>query len=211
MELLNWQNDKYCVYLIQNIINHKIYIGVSSNPVERWKKHQANSFLKEKRYKKVYLYCAMNNRIKDFIFNVIEVYDSKEEALENETSLIIYFKYIGAKLYNMNEGGIMPPSRKGKKASLETKNKMSEFQRGRIRHPFSKEAKAKMSKSHLGQIPSNKGKPAPNRKFSDAEIKEIRIEYSSGLTSHRKLAKKFNVTKSVIAGIINNIYYSYVK
>ena len=51
----------------------------------------------------------------------------------------------------------------------------------------------------------------PNRALTLEQAKEIREEYLTGKTSQRKLAKKYNVSKTTIADLLNGKYYNHSK
>lgn len=51
---------------------------------------------------------------------------------------------------------------------------------------------------------------SPHRKLSDEEVREIRMLYSVGDTTHRKLATEFNVHKSSITSILSGDHYSWL-
>ena len=51
----------------------------------------------------------------------------------------------------------------------------------------------------------------PNRALTLEQAEEIRKEYLTGKTSQRKLAKKYNVSKTTIADLLNGKYYNHSK
>lgn len=53
-----------------------------------------------------------------------------------------------------------------------------------------------------------KNKEASNRKLTEAQVAQIREEYFKENTSQRKLAKKYGICKTTIAGILNGKYYN---
>lgn len=92
------------VYIIQNIVDHTIYVGKANNPPKRWKQHKDN-YLK-KRYNTSHLYNAFDKYgIDMFSFQVLETYDTSKEALDAEEWWINYLQTIGARLYNLTRGG----------------------------------------------------------------------------------------------------------
>jgi len=160
---------KNIVYKISNKINNKIYFGVTQQDLKiRWQQHKCNS--NKKNY---YLYNAIKKYgFENFNIEVVFEANSKEEMLEKEIEFIFLYKTNNNLFgYNNSTGG--ESSRKGCKASEETKKKISEYQKKRTRKPHSQETKEKMreaalkNKSYLNLIKSyghNKGKPAHNRK-----------------------------------------------
>ncbi|AIY85357.1 helix-turn-helix domain of resolvase family protein (plasmid) [Clostridium baratii str. Sullivan] len=57
----------------------------------------------------------------------------------------------------------------------------------------------------------NKAKKPKNRSLTDLQADEIRKEYLTSNTSQRKLAIKYNVSKTTIADILNCRYYNFDK
>ena len=159
---------KYIVYKISNTINSKIYFGITQQELKiRWQQHKCNS-----NKKSYHLYNAIKKHGLDN-FNIEVVFEaaSKKEMLEKEIELIFLYKTNDRSFgYNNSTGG--ESSRKGCKLTQEQKNKISEYQKTRIRLPYSKETITKMSKAAKGrdmsiQIKSSaekrKGKPSHNR------------------------------------------------
>lgn len=90
------------VYVIFNARNGKIYVGWTSNPKERWRKHKKNA-LNNLQY---YLYRAMSKELDTFEFKIIATYFNEVEAMMAEKYWIEFFRsnqdVFG---YNMTEGG----------------------------------------------------------------------------------------------------------
>lgn len=121
---------KYCVYIHENIINGKVYIGITSQkPERRW--DNGRGYSGNKHFKLAIEKYGWHN------FNHRVLYDnlSKEQACEIEIALICAYNSANPKFgYNIELGGI------GKKRTT-------------------KETKQKQSASHKGQQPWNKGVP----------------------------------------------------
>lgn len=102
----------YYIYKIENIVNHKVYIGLTNNIVRRRSRHftdlkynhHDNSFL-QKEYN---IYGKEN-----FIFNIEYEGDiTYEEISKKEQEYIkLYDSYRNG--YNQNEGGNFGPSNGG--------------------------------------------------------------------------------------------------
>jgi group I intron endonuclease len=91
------------VYLIQNILDGKIYIGKTTRPDTRWGNHLTYA---RNGSTKGYLYRAIRKHgEKSFSYSLIEEHPTEQEANEAERFFIAYFRSIGAKLYNATEGG----------------------------------------------------------------------------------------------------------
>lgn len=90
------------VYHIFNVKNGKIYVGWTTNPKERWRKHRKNAVLNLD----YYLYRAMRREPGTFEFKVIASYASDDEAMLAEKYWITFFKSNDDRFgYNMTEGG----------------------------------------------------------------------------------------------------------
>jgi len=153
------------IYIIKNIKNNKVYIGITSRNVQtRWKEHIYK--LNKKSHENKLLQKDWNKYGKDmFIFEILKKCDySKLE--KNENFYINKYKSTNKKFgyNNKSEGynGGMTDAVKekislsvsgekhpnhGKKLSKETKIKISNSHRG---IKFSKEHKENLSKSHIG-------------------------------------------------------------
>ena len=95
---------KKSIYKIENIINHKVYIGQTNNVKRRFSEHKARGYGNEGQKK---LYRAFNKYgIENFTFSIIETdienYDEKEQYR------IKYYDSI-ENGYNISEGGEHPP------------------------------------------------------------------------------------------------------
>lgn len=98
----------FYVYKIVNLINGKLYIGVTNNPKKRWHNHQ---FIAEKGkdyFPKHYqlIHQAINKYgANNFSFEIIKTFDNEDICYLKEVSLINFCKKIGIKLYNVAGGG----------------------------------------------------------------------------------------------------------
>lgn len=144
----------YHVYLIQNLINLKIYIGFSNNLKFRWSTHLSVAKYGKRNYP---IYNAIRKYgKKSFSIYVIESFDNAKEALEAETFWIEYFKTNITKHgnqfgYNLTTGGEGTP---GMKHSQKTKRKISKSLMGNkhnLGNKASIETRQRMSKNHIGE------------------------------------------------------------
>jgi group I intron endonuclease len=134
------------VYILQNKINLKIYVGYSANPKIRWNSHKntANN-PKHKNHHELIYNAIRKHGWENFDKQIIEEWETKKEALEAEmfwieffrTNIHIYGKEYG---YNLGPGGTGGRV-KGGKLSIEHRRKLSE--------------------AHKGRTAWNKGKPSP--------------------------------------------------
>lgn len=156
---------KSYIYIIENKVNGKAYIGKANNVKKRWDKHRAAAFDESDGL----LYRAMRKHgIENFQIRVIDEADDETYALNVlEPMWIRRFRDQGVELYNLTEGGDGIP---GFVHSEETKRKMSKSQRGR---KHSEESRQKLREANLGKSHSdetrrklseaNSGRPKPPR------------------------------------------------
>lgn len=91
---------KKAIYKIENIVNHKIYIGQTINPNKRWKEHKASAKTEKDKY-------LIHNAIKkygeeNFIFSILEW---TENFNQREKELIKEYNCITPNGYNISSGG----------------------------------------------------------------------------------------------------------
>jgi group I intron endonuclease len=102
---------KACVYKILNIINNKVYIGktVKVNPYDRFNQHIKRALSKnEKRLDCPKLYNSIRHYgPENFTFEVLETFNSEQEALDAEERYIEKFNSIKTGL-NIVKGGQHP-------------------------------------------------------------------------------------------------------
>jgi len=187
---------KSYVYKITNLINGKIYIGKSNDPLERWKVHIYNAktgrgFIISKAIKK---YGQEN-----FLFEIIGEYSSEEEAYAAEMEFIKLFNTI-ENGYNILIGG--KNGRSSMPQSLEHRRKISEglkkfwktYNKKRTSTILSDEMKLKCSKTHkkTGTV-SN-------------ELKQTIIDtYNTGKFTKQQICEKFELPRDTINYILGKL------
>lgn len=117
----------YVVYVHQNKINGKRYVGITNNTSKRW-------YGKGKHYDGCpYFFAAIQKYGWDNFEHNVLIYDlTREEASRLEKHFIKTLKTCDKAFgYNLAEGGVNAPTMLGKHHSKETKRKMSEAQRGK--------------------------------------------------------------------------------
>ena len=177
----------YCIYLIWNLTNNKVYVGQSLQPIHRWQQHKHR--LRRNKHHCLHLQNAWNKYGEEvFKHIVIATQLSKEEADFQEILLIGSYRQDGLS-YNVANGGHFgplstehrqklsdshkgkPSQNKGKKASEETKQKLRESHTGKI---LPEEQKMKISATLKGRIrsPEHCKKISENKKQWHARRKE---------------------------------------
>jgi group I intron endonuclease len=164
MNLLSKEKKYHFTYQTKNLINGKTYIGVHStnNVYDSYLGSGDKLFYSIKKYGR-----------HNFKREILDFFDTKEEALAEEEFLVTK-EYVALRdNYNINLGGFMPPSFLGKKLSPEHRQKLitskigyvtSEETRRRIGEaskgrPCSQETRKKISSITKGKI--NLGPKSP--------------------------------------------------
>ena len=99
----------YYAYKIVNKVNQKVYIGITSNPDNRWKRHKsnANSDSLKPRYR-TYLYNAMKKHgVDNFSFSVIATFLNHKDCELFEMLLIAVMRMSNVPNYNLHDGGTL--------------------------------------------------------------------------------------------------------
>jgi len=155
----------YQIYLIENLVNGKTYIG----------KHKTDSFKTDKYFGsgKLILYSIRKYGIENFKKHTLEVFHDEKEANFYEIKFISFHKLAGKCEYNISEGGEGNPlkfmseeklkernqkiskSHKGKpgiKHTEKTRKKISETKKSKkLKTMHSEETKRKISESNKGK------------------------------------------------------------
>lgn len=156
---------KYTVYKHTNLINGKVYVGITARDTTlRWK--NGKGYSNNKHFQNAILKYGWDNFTHEILFTGL----TKEEACQKEIELIAHYRSDEFEHgYNRSSGGEahsgckhtvearkrMSEAHRGKKAKPETISKMRERMKG-VNHPFygkhlSKEHKLKISESGKGK------------------------------------------------------------
>jgi group I intron endonuclease len=192
----------FYIYVIQNKLNNKLYVGKTSNLSRRWREHKKVAEGGKEKYGKNFraIHAAIKKYGEDnFSFFDIESWEEELEAYEAEMFWIEYFqsyqKNIG---YNETMGG--------KGAQSGNKNP-------RFGKPVSDETRQKLSKSRKGKKPSlgtkqsaeTKAKWSTQRKGSGNAMygKHHSDEGKQNISSAKKASDKNRGEKHHLATITN--------
>jgi len=141
----------YLVYLIRNLVNNKIYVGVHS----AWNLDDGylDSGQNIKRAIKKYGKENFERTILHYCYDEIQMYEWEKQIVDK--NFIMHDN-----TYNLCVGGYKPPSRKNSIASRETKIKMSEASKGKPsnfkNHFHTNKTKTQMSNVKIGKSSNHK-------------------------------------------------------
>jgi uncharacterized protein (DUF433 family) len=88
---------KHYIYKITNLVNNREYIGVRSHPFPEEDSYMSSSLILKEEIKKV--------GIKNFRKEILEYFDTREEADSREIELVNYLYVINPNTYNQRTGG----------------------------------------------------------------------------------------------------------
>ena len=183
----------FYIYMIQNRLNLKVYIGLTDNYRRRWKEHCSD--------KQLVVQKAIRKHGKEnFTFSVIGRYETLEEACQAEMLEISEFGSFGNG-YNMTRGG---EGMKGYKPSAETRKKQSDAKKGKPTHNKGKkgvsaETSKRMSESRKNSEAARiaiKALHSKSRKFSEEQISRIGEMFFSGKFTYDTLAEHLGCSKT---------------
>lgn len=213
------------VYIIENRIDHKVYVGQTKNPIGRRNGHfySANHGVKSPFY-----HAIRKHGQENFEFRVIEETDV-ELVNDREVYWIAFYDSTNReKGYNLESGGGV-----GKEIHEETKKKLSLLFSGeknpnygvnvsvetRKKLSFARKGK-KLSESYVAaltkamrriggsfrgkkhSVKTRKQMGVSKRKITDEQVIEIKRAFFAGEKTRTELATQFNVTRSFVGNII---------
>ena len=152
-------------YVLQDIDGNIRYVGVTNNIDKRYVKHIYESIKNTKSHKCEWIRCCIRNNYRPLI-RIIDTSECREDAFLSERYWISRYKFQGYDLTNGTEGGD-----------------------GNI-NP-SKETRLKMSLSHIGKVPPNKGK-----KHSSAHIEKLKQAWKNRPPVSIETRKKLSILRT---------------
>lgn len=220
----------FYIYIIQNLLSNKIYVGKAADPQDRWKRHVIFAEGGKEKYPEhfQYIHASMAKYGKDkFTFQIIEEFENEAECFDAEEFWIRFFRSWDKSYgYNLTTGGegtsgkIVSEQTKdkirikatGRLHSEETRNKISEAGKLRTNSP---ETRKRISDSNKGrkitpeQTLANslrqRGELSPTASFTNIQVAEIRELLQTKTV--KELAQRYNVSVSTISHIKNNRTY----
>lgn len=145
------ETGKYCVYK-HTAPNGKVYIGMTLDPVRRWK--NGNGYKGQKKFYDAIKYFGWDNFKHEILYSNISEY----EARERETELIKAYKSTDAKFgYNTLKGGQYIGIEARRKLSLKLKNNRNAGDQRGVNNNFyghhhTKEARQKISEAQYNPV-----------------------------------------------------------
>lgn len=211
------------LYIIENLLNNKIYVGVSSSPARRFREHKTAAKNGKKSY---YLHHAMKKYLDNidqvFKMTIIQYFDSYDEAFLQEKYWISCLKKYGIVVYNETEGGegiygennyfygksfsgAQHPLY-GTKRPQNVLDALSKAHKGKV---ITESSRKKMSDSHKGKHAGDKnhmfgkiGELNPNGGISDNEAIVIHKLYHINNLLIKDIVKLTGVNKSTIDRVV---------
>jgi len=177
------------VYRIINKINGKVYIGSAINLKTRKNNHINR--LRKSNHHSIHLQRSWSKYGEgSFEFEVIEYIDNKENLIEREQFWIDYYKsYNDIYGYNMRPKAESPLGTTHK-VSLETKNKISKANTGRIRNDM--------------RVQNNN-----NCILSEEQVCNLKIDLSNGLHP-KEISEKYNIKITYVYDIAYKRKFNYI-
>lgn len=182
-------------YKITNIVNGKIYIGITRCSLKkRWNEHKSKS-----RTSKSHLSKAISKYgFESFKIEIIKEFVNLNDLYDFEILQIEKFKS-NDRMYGYNNSIGGERSSLGKKLSIDTRIKISKYQSLRERRPHTLETRKNMSEAAKGRdmseliklsVKNRKGNPSHNRiKVSQYDLNGLFLKTFNSITDAAKSVK----------------------
>ena len=214
------------IYVVRNLVNHKVYVGQTINPARRKAGHWSTFKNEKNEYP---LPRAMRKYgIENFVFEVIEECATQEVTNEREKFWIQHFDSRNRDNgYNLHVGGCVGNDESfqkisealkgnkhcvGRKFSVETKKKLSAWQRGKTISEETREkirqtsAKKQLQRGEHNSQYGKRGERHPRAKLTQEQADKIRERLKAG-EKPSDIAPEFNVSRYTIARIGQCVIY----
>lgn len=182
-------NIIYSIYKFVNKINHKVYIGYTSNWIARLKSHRTNF----KKINSAFYYAIRKYKWENFTYDIIYQSLDKDHTLNVMEEYFIreYNSHVDGKCgYNMSYGG------EGNNGfSADTRYKLGSANRGKKLGPLSEETKQK-----IGQANSQKCRTAEERQhlrmvnLGKRQSEETILKHSKSYIVTSPNGESYNIT-----------------
>jgi len=192
------------IYIIQNKINNKIYVGQSKVPDKRWVRHKYDATVRKKLHP---LYQSIRkHQVDNFYFQIID------EAPENEIDdleefWIQYFRSWDRSFgYNIELGGY------NKIISQETRIKQSISSKKRYTAAIAEKLRQAKRTSQARQNASKSSTGSKNGRaiINEQIVLNIRELWDTGNYKQTELSIKFNVSKTTINHIVKRYTWKHI-
>lgn len=176
----------FYIYLIHNILNNKVYIGKTTNPLTRWRKHLEVAF-SQRTEDQYYLHKSIRKYGKDnFSFSIIQQFYTEQQSNLAEIYWINYFNTRNNNFgYNLTEGG---EGCVGRVLSEFTKNKI---RNSLLSHCVSNDTKDKIRNSLKGKLKTQQFKDKISQKMLGRKVNNVTRQK----ISHSRLGEKNPMAK----------------
>lgn len=199
----------FYIYKIENKINGKIYIGKTTNLVERIGTHFRETTWEREPSKVLYLAFQKHGK-ENFIASVVEEIEDDWES--REQYWIDYFNSMAPFGYNMIPGGSEPPRMGGEDHPMAKLNWDSVHQikakliKKELSRDIANEFDISIDQIHrinYGAAWSEEGEIYPLKSVALHEevVEEIRYLLLNTTESHSSIAKRFNIGRTTISAI----------
>lgn len=213
---------RYFIYVIDNTINDKLYVGITNNPAARWRGHRKDSLTSMR-----LLYKAMRKYgVENFEMVLLETVKTKDEAKAREIFWIDHLKtHCKQNGYNMTFGGDSGGAigTKNAKAILTEEEVVTIYELSKTSETFvsisrqfniSESTVAAIAKGkiwvevtgHSGSEPKRRRVKSP---LTEQDVIDIYTMTQNGV-NRLLISKQFNVTKGTVSNIARGISWSVV-
>lgn len=191
------KNIKVGIYLIENLLNHKKYVGQSKNIYARWSGHRCDSKVRD-----LPLYFAMRkDGLENFKFSILEECDISQLAEKEDYWITFYNSYV-PNGYNLNQAETHYTNLSVPPKIMEIINEIEEGTDKLIeiakKYGYSK---AQINRINQGKAWRLEGKNYPLRGHEELQIEVIKEMINKNYTIS-EIAETFSVTIPTIKGFL---------